>query len=286
MDRERRCGGSARPDHEWQTRLVNRTKQNKGCPFCAGQRPSVTNSLAALYPEIALELHPTKNDRITANYLTAGSNKRVWWKCAKGSDHEWRTTVNSRTINGTGCPCCAGRQLSVTNSLAALYPEIALQLHPTRNSGLKADRVVAGSTKRVWWQCSKVPEHEWRTTIESRTSQHPGRRRTGCPSCSDYGFDEIAPATLYYVKIEIEGAPLYKIGITNRDMGQRFHKDRQKVTVIFAREYESGREAKDAETAILDEFCYALYAGATPFSDGTGTSEVFEFDVLGLDIQD
>jgi hypothetical protein len=29
-----------------------------------------------------------------------------------------------------------------------------------------------------------------------------------------------------------------------------------------------------------------LYEGATPFSDGTGTSEIFEFDVLGLDVQD
>ena len=38
--------------------------------------------------------------------------------------------------------------------------------------------------------------------------------------------------------------------------------------------------------ATLDEFGYAIYGGATPFSDGTGTSEIFEFDVLGLDIQD
>ena len=175
----------------------------------------------------------------------------------------------------------------MTNSLATVHPEIAAELHPTRNQGLTADRLVAGSTKRVWWKCAKVPEHEWGpTSIESRTNKHPGKKRTGCPTCAESGFDPIAPATLYYVKIENVGAPLYKIGVTNRDVEQRFQKkDRQNMTVIFTREYESGQEAKNAESAVIDKFGYALYEGETPFSDGTGTTEIFEFDVLGLDLQ-
>jgi hypothetical protein len=99
----------------------------------------------------------------------------VWWKCDRGPDHEWRTTPGTRT-RGIGCPCCGGRQLSVTNSLAAIAPAIADEWHPTRNGRLDPDHVVAGSAARAWWRCERG--HERQTRIRSRTA-----RGTTCREC-------------------------------------------------------------------------------------------------------
>ncbi|UQT48905.1 zinc-ribbon domain-containing protein [Flavonifractor plautii] len=37
--------------------------------------------------------------------LTAGTRRKVWWRCDKG--HEWQASVLSRTSLGNGCPVCA-----------------------------------------------------------------------------------------------------------------------------------------------------------------------------------
>ena len=75
------------PDHEWPASIEKRVKRGDGCPCCAGQRVSVTNSLANISPEIAKQWHPTKNGTLTPEQVVAGSSKKAWWKCPKGSDH-------------------------------------------------------------------------------------------------------------------------------------------------------------------------------------------------------
>eukprot|EP00899_Mesostigma_viride_P027015 jgi/Mesvir1/7499/Mv25819-RA.1 len=169
------------PDHEWDATVNDRTSGGTGCSCCAGRQLSVTNSLAAKFPQIAAELHPTKNGpKVDGSKILAGSNKKFWWKCDKGPDHEWDATVNHRTSAGKGCPCCAGRQLSVTNSLTAKFPQIAAELHPTKNGpGVDGSKILAGTCKKFWWKCDKGPDHEWHATVDSRTSGG-----TGCPVCS------------------------------------------------------------------------------------------------------
>ena len=164
-------------DHEWEASLSNRTAKKSGCPFCVGQKLSVTNSLAEKHPDIAAEWHPTKNDKTPAE-VVAGSNKKYWWKCPEGPDHEWEATVVSRTNQGSGCPFCAGKQVSDTNSLATQYPEIAAEWHPTRNGDLTPADVVAGSDKKVWWKCPNGPDHEWQVSVDNRS------RGKGCPFCA------------------------------------------------------------------------------------------------------
>ena len=53
------------------------------------------------FPELIKEWHPTKNGELKPEEVTSGSNKKVWWKCEKGLEHEWQTTVNSRTKHKT-----------------------------------------------------------------------------------------------------------------------------------------------------------------------------------------
>ncbi len=165
-------------DHEWEARPADRTHKHSGCPYCRGLQASITNSLATRFPDIAKEWHPTKNGELTPDKIVAGSNKKVWWKCTKGPDHEWEATLSDRTLKQSKCPLCAGRKVSVTNSLANLYPEIAKEWHPTTNGKLKPQDIVSGTHKKVWWKCLKGPDHEWEAQVKSRT-----QRGDGCPFC-------------------------------------------------------------------------------------------------------
>ena len=58
-------------------------------------------SLAVRHPELVEQLHPERNGQIDPARIAAGSNRKLWWRCAAG--HEWRATVHNRTA-GWGCP--------------------------------------------------------------------------------------------------------------------------------------------------------------------------------------
>jgi hypothetical protein len=72
-----------------------------------------TNNLKLLFPEIAKEWHPTKNDDLKPEQVAKTSNKKVWWLCSKG--HEWKTAVHARTGKKTKCPHC-GNHYTTRNS--------------------------------------------------------------------------------------------------------------------------------------------------------------------------
>lgn len=161
--------------HEWKTTIAERTS-GKGCPYCSNQRVCDDNSLQALRPDLATQWHPSKNGEMSANDVTKGSNKKVWWLFEKG--HEWKAKVSDRSRKGHGCPFCSGRRISDKNSLQSLYPELASQWHPTKNRDLSPGEVAASSKNKAWWQC--VKGHEWEVVIGNRTYFS-----RGCPYCSD-----------------------------------------------------------------------------------------------------
>ena len=63
-----------------------------------------------------------------------------------------------------------------SNSLLLLNPEIAKEWNYQKNGSLKPEYILANSSKKVWWKCSKG--HEWQATIYSRNQGN------GCPYCS------------------------------------------------------------------------------------------------------
>src|SRR5580658_613687 len=77
------------------------------------------------YLHLLAEWHLTKNGDLFPDEVSYGSPKRIWWKCSKGPDHEWCASATNRTSRPRGCPFCANRAVSVTNSLASLAPEMA-----------------------------------------------------------------------------------------------------------------------------------------------------------------
>lgn len=162
--------------HEWQTSVALRTS-GSGCPICAG-RTVLTgyNDLTSRYPDIAAQWHPTKNEGITPTQVTAQSNKKVWWLCDNG--HAYQAVISSRTLRKSGCPYCANRKvLNGYNDLAAIYPAVAAEWHPTKNTKNPSE-ISCSSTDKVWWRCEKG--HEYQAEVRARVWQH-----TGCPVCSN-----------------------------------------------------------------------------------------------------
>lgn len=49
--------------------------------------------------------------------------------------------VRTRTKKTHVCPYCANKKVSVTNSLARVFPELAREWHPVLNEGLRPEDV-------------------------------------------------------------------------------------------------------------------------------------------------
>lgn len=164
-------------DHAWLARIASRTK-GSGCPYCAGKLVTVADSLASTQPTMAKEWHPSLNGKLTPRDVYQGSGRRIWWRCKRNLTHIWQTTPRDRTRDRTGCPYCSGRRICAANSLAALFPELVKEWHPTKNGALTANDVRPGSSQKIWWRC-KRSKHIWQAQPKYRTGNN-----VGCPYCS------------------------------------------------------------------------------------------------------
>jgi hypothetical protein len=162
--------------HEWNATIGMRTSYNSKCPFCSNKKVCKDNCLATLFPKIAAEWHPTKNE-LNPYEITRGLNKKVWWLGNCG--HEWSASISGRTLHGKGCPYCSGGKVCTENCLATLYPDIAKQWHPTKNGFLTPNDVTSKSAINVWWLCDCG--YEWYTRIQSKTRND----FASCPACNE-----------------------------------------------------------------------------------------------------
>jgi len=152
-----------------------------GCPFCQRLGSKYTlpeDSLSATNPDLASEWHPTQNGDLTPTCMPPNSSKSVWWICSADPTHEWQATVSNRNGRKSGCPYCTGKRVDPKHSLAAVNPRLVAEWHPRRNGNLRSDQVTPFSKRKVWWQCSALPQHEWEATISNRHE-----RKSGCPHC-------------------------------------------------------------------------------------------------------
>jgi hypothetical protein len=190
------------PDHEWQKPPDGRVESPR-CPFCTSRRVSRDNSLAKNRPDLARQWHPTRNGALSPRDVTTQTNRYVWWKCPRGSDHEWRCTVNSRSgRGGNGCPFCSGCRASRANNLAAVHPKAARYWHPKKNGVLKPTDVTPSTKRLVWWQCPKGSDHQWQCSVHDRV-----RVAYQCPFCTDRRVSKTNCLAKLYPKIARQWHP-------------------------------------------------------------------------------
>lgn len=226
--------------HEWQATIANRVG-GTNCPYCADIKVLIGyNDFLSIKPDIAREWNNEKNINLLPNMFTAGSGKKVWWRCEKG--HEWQATIVSRT-NGGGCPVCSGKKIMPTvNDLATLYPDIAKEWDMMKNGNLLPSSISPGDRRKVWWICRKG--HEWKSVVYSRTYQH-----TGCPECRKEQQTSFPEQAILFYCMKVTRAdsrskeygkeidiylPEYKIGIEyNGVYWHKSKKDSDRLKRIF-----------------------------------------------------
>ena len=117
--------------------------------------------------------------------------------------------------------------------------------------------------------------HEWEVSPSSLLA---GK---GNPVCSEYGFNAMKPAILYYLHVENQGEVAYKIGITNSTVKDRFRGVMQFITVLKEWTYDVGADAYQAEQSTLKLNREFKYEGALLLR--SGNTELFYKDVGELE---
>lgn len=186
----RKVWWKCREGHSWEAAIYSRTA-GSGCPYCAGRKVlSGFNDLASGCPEITREWDYEKNGSLHPEDITAGSNKRVWWRCGEG--HSWRTSVADRTIGGNSCPYCGNRKVwPGFNDLLSRMPKIACEWDGLKNGRLQPDEVTFRTGRLIWWRCGKG--HSYRMSVYNRW------KGKGCPYCGGTkvlsGFNDLRTVT-------------------------------------------------------------------------------------------
>lgn len=159
--------------HSWKAEIASRNNGN-GCPVCNNKIIiKGVNDLFTINPELAIEWAKNRNGDLTPRDVSAGSNKKVWWRCSEG--HEWIASINDRN-RGKGCPTCANRRIvKGYNDLKTANSKLSKEWNFKRNKNLRPTQVSPNSNKKVWWKCKNG--HEWKATVNDRNNGN------GCPYC-------------------------------------------------------------------------------------------------------
>ena len=182
----------------WTASAYRRFHLEMGCPECDPKTHSLKyrqnrlpsgRSLAALYPDIAAEWHPTLNGHLLPTEVAPYHRAKVWWKCSTcGSD--FCLSPSSRVADNQKCKLCAPKAKHKkehfknlkpgVNDLASQRPDLLEEWDYEMNAGIcTPDRVTTGNSKfKIHWIC-KTCGHRWQTTAYNRATMN-----TGCRKCA------------------------------------------------------------------------------------------------------
>lgn len=173
--------------------------------------------------------------------------------CSMAEDHQWPDDGRGR-----GCGFCAGRYVSSTNRLSTIRPEAAAQLDAER-SGILADELSIGSSRKVWWKCSVDPSHpSFRRMVVNYTGGHKRSGTIQCPKCRLVG------TSAQELRLRAELALVLRID-PDRDVVRDANGRQRRVDIVAVDEsgkpwlvlefdgvwWHEGKERKDADKAAL-----------------------------------
>ena len=255
------------PEHgEFEQDHNHHVTNKHGCPRCTGNARSSSEE----FTDRARAVHGDRYDYSKVNYIN--NSTKVTIICLEHGEFE---QVPPSHLKGLDCQKCGFESISKSKtSNKEAFVAKAQEVHGDRYDYSKA--VYLGATTNTTIIC---PEHG---EFEQTPSSHYNGR--GCPSCATSGIDVEAPGELYYLRVDTRTNTLWKIGITNRTVEERFiGADMKNITVVERWKYVRLGDALKREQEILNQHSGHLYVGTDePLKKG-GNTELFTRDVLGLD---
>jgi len=241
---------------DFEQRPVKHVNNSQGCPKCSKKYNYTTE-------EFIIKANLIHDNKYLYEYTFYKNNHSlVSITCLEHGIFKQRP--NDHLI-GKGCPTCG-----INRSNTAEFIEKSVCIHKERYLYDKVSYV--NNYTKVIITC---PQHgDFEQTPASHIQGH------GCPSCANHGFDPSKPGILYYLKIITDDNQiLYKIGITNNSVNERFSlKELSKIEIIKQKLYEVGQDAYDFEQKLLKMYKQYQYAG--PKILECGNTELFTKDIL------
>ena len=128
------------PEHVFKQGIGKRTAYGKPtCMICTRRLITPETALTASHPELIAEWDFEKNQQPPDTY-SAGSIKKVWWRCSRFPDeHRWEATIKNR-VNGSRCRFCNNQgsepEMRLLTELEVLFPSIQYR---ERLQGIEVD---------------------------------------------------------------------------------------------------------------------------------------------------
>ena len=172
--------------HTESVKIINYVNSPK-CKTCEGKTLlQGFNDLLTTHPKLASQWHPTRNNALTPNQITAQNWVKVWWICKNGHERFRSAAIEIR--KDYICIQCPKSIKLKKNNLKLTNPELSAQIHPTLNGEITAEHVTKGSNIIVVWVCDKG--HTWSASVNTRT------HGSNCPTCHGLktlaGFNDLA----------------------------------------------------------------------------------------------
>lgn len=155
--------------HSWYQNIDTRVKSGSSCKYCKSSKQSIVIT----HPELIKEWDYKKNIGVDPNFLTKGSNKKVWWVC-NNCNNSFSCLIDKRT-RGTNCSKCRKRiqpKIPISKNYSFLLEEWDYKL----NKGKDPNKISEGSNVKVNWVCKNG--HSYNMEPYYRTKQ-----KLGCPIC-------------------------------------------------------------------------------------------------------
>ena len=259
------------PKHGVFTQRASVHLEGRGCSKCGIEKVQEIN-LDTLqdYLAKAISVHGTRYCYNSVVYTN--SNTKVIITCPTHGDFEQTPSAH---LQGQGCPQCG---IDIAHEQAKLTLDDFVSRSKIIHKGKYeySNVCYVNNATKVTITCP----------VHGDFKQIPGShlRGCGCPGCGKYGFQPDKKAILYYLKITlVSGTILYKIGITNKTVSDRFAlKDLQKIEVLKQKDYLIGLDAYNQEQEILKEFQAFRYTGPKVLISN-GDTELFNKDISIID---
>ena len=243
----------------------NEHANGQGCPTCGRTKANMSKlGTEEIFINKAILKHGSSYDYSKVKYVKSSIKVEILCNIHGAF---WKTP--NKHLNGQGCPKCNNANRRTQQD----FINESISVHGDLYDYSKS--VYLNGDKNVIIIC---PIHgEFTQTPYSHIKQ-----KCKCPSCSVYGFKYKEPAILYYLKLQTVYGILYKIGITNRTIEERFSATELKIMeVLSIRAFSTGHEAFKIEQKILQENEKFLYKGHKILASN-GNTELFNEDISGM----
>lgn len=141
--------------HSWKQPIAAFLKRQTDCMYCSRKAVPERDRLSTRFPDLAIEMHKTRNKHIFAFNIDALSDRPVWWQCSRNSEHIFYVKVRARTIGGVGCPFCSAEFIDSKQSFATKNKRLVKYWDIENSDGLFPEDVLFFSPIVVAWNCRK-----------------------------------------------------------------------------------------------------------------------------------